>query len=139
MVKVLASGVFDILHPGHLYYLTEARKLGDYLVVVVASDCTATALKRPPLHSAEQRAELVRALKVVDEVIIGFDTFDALAMLHQIQPQIIALGFDQERLEGELAGLIADSGQEIDLIRIPRCPSGSVSTSQYFSDISEVL
>ncbi|EQD52190.1 glycerol-3-phosphate cytidyltransferase, partial [mine drainage metagenome] len=47
-VRVMATGVFDLLHPGHLYFLTEARKLGDELVVVVARDQTARRLKHEP-------------------------------------------------------------------------------------------
>ena len=60
---VLAGGVFDIIHPGHIYTLNEAKKLGDVLVVVVATDNTAVKMKkRRPLHSQEQRQELVNSL-----------------------------------------------------------------------------
>ena len=64
---VLAGGVFDIIHPGHIHTLNDAKKLGDILVVVVATDKTAVKMKkREPLHSAELRQELVSSLSMVD-------------------------------------------------------------------------
>ena len=69
---VLAGGVFDIIHPGHISTLNAAKALGDVLVVVVATDNTAVKMKkRNPLHSQEQRQELVKSLKVVDLCLIG--------------------------------------------------------------------
>ena len=66
---VLAGGVFDIIHPGHIHTLNDAKKLGDVLVVVVATDKTAIKMKkREPLHSAELRQELVSSLTMVDSV-----------------------------------------------------------------------
>ena len=62
---VLAGGVFDIIHPGHIHTLNDAKKLGDVLVVVVATDKTAVKMKkREPLHSAELRKELVSSLTI---------------------------------------------------------------------------
>ena len=64
---VLAGGVFDIIHPGHIHTLNAAKLLGDVLVVVVATDNTAVKMKkRTPIHSQEQRQELVNSLEVVD-------------------------------------------------------------------------
>ena len=66
---VLAGGVFDIIHPGHIHTLNAAKLLGDVLVVVVATDNTAVKMKkRTPIHSQEQRQELVNSLEVVDLV-----------------------------------------------------------------------
>ena len=66
---VLAGGVFDIIHPGHIHTLNAAKKLGDVLVVVVATDNTAVKMKkRTPLHTQEQRQELVDSLSMVDFV-----------------------------------------------------------------------
>ena len=64
---VLAGGVFDIIHPGHISTLNAAKALGDVLVVVVATDNTSVKMKkRRPIHSQEQRKELVNSLGVVD-------------------------------------------------------------------------
>jgi glycerol-3-phosphate cytidylyltransferase/FAD synthetase len=92
---VLAGGVFDIIHPGHIYTLNEAKALGDVLVVVVATDNTSVKMKkRNPLHSQEQRQELVNSLSMVDLCLIGQED-DIFKTVNHVRPQIIALGYDQ--------------------------------------------
>ena len=96
---VLAGGVFDIIHPGHISTLNAAKALGDVLVVVVATDNTAVKMKkRRPLHSQEQRKELVNSLKVVDLCLIGQEN-DIFKTVNLVKPQIIALGYDQVHQE----------------------------------------
>ena len=96
---VLAGGVFDIIHPGHIHTLNDAKKLGDVLVVVVATDKTAIKMKkREPLHSAELRQELVSSLSMVDLCIIG-DEENIFKTVDLVKPQIIALGYDQTHQE----------------------------------------
>ena len=92
---VLAGGVFDIIHPGHISTLNAAKALGDVLVVVVATDNTAVKMKkRNPLHSQEQRQELVKSLKIVDLCLIGQEN-DIFKTVNLVKPQIIVLGYDQ--------------------------------------------
>ncbi|MCE9653608.1 MAG: adenylyltransferase/cytidyltransferase family protein [Nitrosarchaeum sp.] len=92
---VLAGGVFDIIHPGHIYTLNAAKSLGDVLIVVVATDNTAVKMKkRRPLHSKEQRQELVNSLIMVDLCLIGQEG-DIFKTVNLVKPQIIALGYDQ--------------------------------------------
>ncbi len=92
---VLAGGVFDIIHPGHIHTLNAAKDLGDVLVVAIATDKTAEKMKkRLPLHSQEQRKMLVDALSVVDLSIVGHEG-DIFKTVDIIRPQIIALGYDQ--------------------------------------------
>ena len=96
---VLAGGVFDIIHPGHISTLNAAKALGDVLVVVVATDNTAVKMKkRTPIHSQEQRQELVNSLKVVDLCLIGQEN-DIFKTVNLVKPQIIALGYDQVHQE----------------------------------------
>ena len=96
---VLAGGVFDIIHPGHINTLNAAKKLGDFLVVVVATDKTAVKMKkRKPLHSAQLRQELVSSLSMVDLCIIG-DEEDIFKTVDLVKPHIIALGYDQTHQE----------------------------------------
>jgi glycerol-3-phosphate cytidylyltransferase/FAD synthetase len=96
---VLAGGVFDIIHPGHISTLNAAKALGDVLVVVVATDNTAVKMKkRSPIHSQEQRQELVNSLKVVDLCLIGQEE-NIFKTVKQVRPQIIALGYDQVHQE----------------------------------------
>ncbi len=96
---VLAGGVFDIIHPGHIHTLNAAKDLGDVLVVAIATDKTAEKMKkRLPLHSQEQRKMLVDALSVVDLSIVGHEG-DIFKTVDFIRPQIIALGYDQVHQE----------------------------------------
>lgn len=96
---VLAGGVFDIIHPGHIYTLNAAKALGDVLIVVVATDNTAVKMKkRKPLHSQDQRKELVNSLSMVDLCLIGQED-DIFKTVNNVRPQIIALGYDQVHQE----------------------------------------
>ena len=96
---VLAGGVFDIIHPGHIYTLNAAKALGDVLVVVVATDNTSEKMKkRRPLHTQEQRQELVNSLSMVDLCLIGQED-DIFKTVNHVRPQIIALGYDQVHQE----------------------------------------
>lgn len=116
MVRVMASGVFDLLHTGHLHYLQEAKKMGDELIVVVATDKTVRQKKHIPITPQNMRRELVAALKPVDNAVVGNDD-DFFLIVEEIQPDIIALGYDQsfEDLQEKLRqrGLKA---------KIARCP-----------------
>jgi D-glycero-beta-D-manno-heptose 1-phosphate adenylyltransferase len=93
---VFTNGVFDILHPGHVRYLQAARALGDKLVVAINSDRSVRELgKAPgrPINSENERAEVLRALACVDEVVI-FDEPDPHAIISKIQPDILVKGAD---------------------------------------------
>ena len=92
---VLAGGVFDIIHPGHIHTLNAAKALGDVLVVVVATDNTAVKMKkRRPIHTQAQRQELVNSLSMVDACLIGQEE-NMFKTVNNVKPQIIALGYDQ--------------------------------------------
>ena len=92
---VLAGGVFDIIHPGHIHTLKAAKALGDILVVAIATDKTAQKMKkRIPLHNQELRRELVDCLSMVDLAIIGHEN-DIFETVKLVKPEIIALGYDQ--------------------------------------------
>lgn len=139
MTRVLATGVFNILHPGHILFLKEARKLGDELVVIVSSDRIAGKLKKGFVLPQEQRAEVVGALKVVDKVFIG-DESDTLALLPVIKPDVIALGHDQKVDEEWLQGKLAVMGLSARLVRIQRNQDGDyVSSSGIVKKVCEVF
>jgi len=108
---VLAGGVFDIIHPGHIYTLNAAKALGDVLVVVVATDSRSEKMKkRRPLHTQEQRQELVNSLSMVDLCLVGQED-DLFKTVNRVRPQIIALGYDQIHQEK----FITDGCKKIDL------------------------
>src|SRR3989344_6207804 len=96
MKTVMASGSFDLINPGHLYYLGEAKKYGDKLVVVVARDSSILRFKgKRPKYSERERLERVRQLSIVDEAILGNEgnIFDIIS---EIKPDAICLGYDQK-------------------------------------------
>ena len=95
MTKVLAGGAFNSFHRGHEYFLKEARKLGDFLVVVIACDETVLKNKGYLLRPASERKRLVEQSGLADRVIIG-DRKDFMKTVGKEKPDIVALGYDQE-------------------------------------------
>ena len=94
-MKVVATGVFDIIHIGHAHFLNAAKEHGNHLTVIVANDATVRKMKGEPILSDKRRSEVVSQLKPVDEVVIG-RTGDMLDIIvEDIKPDVIALGFDQ--------------------------------------------
>ena len=92
---VFTNGVFDLLHPGHIRYLQDARALGEALIVAVNSDRSVRANKGPerPINLEQERAELLLALGCVDAVTI-FDEETPHAVISHIQPDILVKGAD---------------------------------------------
>jgi FAD synthetase len=119
MVKVMASGVFDILHPGHLHFLEEARKLGDELLVVVATDNTVRQRKHEPITPQDMRLKMIAALRIVDKAVLGHDG-DMFRIVEEMKPDIIALGFDQAHGEEDLQKELAKRGLNIKIVRMPQ-------------------
>ena len=113
MVRVMASGVFDILHTGHISYLEQAKALGDELYVVVASDNTVRKNKHEPITPERMRVRIVSALKPVDVAMIGNDSGDMFAILDEIRPDVIVLGFDQKFDENTLSEELKKRGFDI--------------------------
>jgi FAD synthetase len=101
MVKVMASGTFDILHMGHIYYLKEAKKLGDELIVIVARDSTVRKMKHEPVTPEKMRLQLIKELRIVDNAFLGRKD-DIYEIVEEIKPDIIALGYDQTHDERKI-------------------------------------
>ena len=120
---VLAGGVYDVLHVGHLAALTEANLLGDVLVVVVATDITVETLKgRKPVVPEEDRRALVEGLKPVDLAILGYEDvgFGFEQVLDEVKPDIVAFGYDQEHLEKTVVEIIQRHRLGIRVVRLSR-------------------
>jgi D-beta-D-heptose 7-phosphate kinase/D-beta-D-heptose 1-phosphate adenosyltransferase len=92
---VFTNGVFDILHPGHLRYLQQARTLGDVLIIGLNSDASVRRNKGPerPINSESERAEILAALECVDAVVI-FDEETPAEIIRAIQPDVLVKGAD---------------------------------------------
>ena len=135
---VLAGGVFDIIHPGHIHTLNSAKALGDVLVVVVATDTTAQKMKkRKPLHKQNQRKDLVSSLSMVDLCVIGQEG-DIFKTVEIIKPEIIALGYDQAHQEK----FITDGCRKLNLdIKVARLqsPVPEISSSEIEREYGEAI
>jgi len=136
MVRVMASGVFDILHPGHLHYLEQAKRMGDELVVVVACDDTVRRLKHEPVTPQEMRRRMVESLRVVDMALIGHQG-DMFEIVKEIRPDIIALGYDQEFNEEDLRSKLLERGLDVDVRRVNECSDDLNGTRKIIHRIIE--
>ena len=112
-MKVMAVGVFDLLHAGHLHYLEQAKALGSHLTVVVAHDETVRIRKHEPVTNHELRRRMVEGLKPVDEAIIGNSPdVSIFEILPVVDPDIIALGYDQEHAEDSIRVKLQELGYD---------------------------
>lgn len=127
MVRVLATGTFDLLHPGHLIYLNEAKSFGNELYVIVARDVMIKHKPKPIIHE-NQRLEMIKALKMVDVAILGSENniFDSVK---QIQPDIIALGYDQHFNEKDLEIELKKNGINASVVRTKEAKSCPLCSS----------
>ena len=118
IVVVMTGGAFDIIHPGHIETLRQAKSLGDALVVSVARDSTYEKnKKRKPQHNEILRKELVSALRVVDAVVLGSET-DIFETVLLLKPDIIALGYDQFHSEAKISEEIQRNGLPTRVVRL---------------------
>jgi FAD synthetase len=120
---VLAGGVYDVIHLGHLAALTEAKRLGGILVTVVASDATVEMLKgRRPIFPQEDRRALVEGLKAVDKAILGYEDVGMgfEQVLREVMPDIVAFGYDQEKIESSVREIIQRNKLNIRMVRLSK-------------------
>jgi len=132
---VLAGGVFDIIHPGHIHTLNAAKALGDVLVVAIATDKTAKKMKkRQPLHSQELRHELVSSAVIGNED----DIFETVKL---VKPDVIALGYDQVHQEKFISDGCKRINLDVKIVRL-QSPAPKLSSSdiqkEYGKDIHDL-
>jgi FAD synthetase len=130
---VLASGVFDLLHLGHVKYLEEAKKVGGpdaKLIVIVARDSTVEKRKgTKPIIPENQRTALVDSLKVVDEAILGYEDFDIEKVLEKVRPDVIALGYDRGDVERTVRDYVKKKGLKIKIVKIGKFGEDKLDSS----------
>ena len=133
MTTVLTSGAFDLIHYGHIRLLEEAKRLGGpdaRLVVIVARDETIRKLKQHlPVIPEDQRRAVVEALRVVDEALLGYEDLDMATVIDRVQPDIIAVGYDQDGIEAMASKAIEERGLKIEVKRIKRFAHDDLDSS----------
>ena len=136
MVRVLAAGTFDFLHPGHITFLKKAKSLGDELYVVISSDEGVKRLGKKPFNPAVDRADMLSQLRFVDKVVIG-DPKDPLKTVELVKPDVIFLGYDQ-RLPDGLEEYIKGNGVQVKRDKTGYHPDYYKSTLAKLSILSEI-
>ena len=130
---VLASGVFDLLHLGHVRFLEEAKRAGGEnakLAVIVARDSTVEKTKgRKPIMSEDQRCALVESLKVVDRTVLGYESLDIGEVIENVKPDVIALGYDQEDMEMQVQNYIDSHKMNVKIVRIGKFAENTLDSS----------
>lgn len=135
---VLAGGVFDIIHPGHIHTLRAAKALGNVLVVVIATDKTAQKMKnRIPLHNMELRKDLVKSLSMVDYAVVGYEG-DIFKSVEIIRPNIIALGYDQVHQEKFIIDGCKKIGISVSIARL-QSPIPDIKSSKIENDYGKSI
>ncbi len=115
MKKVMVFGTFDILHPGHVHMLKEAKAYGDFLVAIISRDSTVEQYKkRIPLHNEQERRQHVEALGIADKVRLGYEG-DKYKVLEEEKPDVVALGYDQLFFVDQLENHLED---HVQIVRI---------------------
>jgi FAD synthetase len=130
---VLASGVFDLLHLGHVKFLEEAKKAGGKdaeLIVIIARDSTVEKNKgRKPIMPENQRRTLVESLKVVDEAVLGFEEFDIGDVIERIKPDVVALGYDQADMKKYVQEYVDKHKLNVAIVRIGKFEENALDSS----------
>jgi len=141
---VLATGVFDILHLGHVRFLEESKKAGgpdSKLVVVIARDQTVIRRKgKPPVLPEQQRRRIVSSLKPVDKAVLGHEQLDLLGVLREYRPDIVTFGHDQEDIKEAVKKIIKQERLPIRVVRIRRYgPRGLDSSTMVKKQVARSL
>jgi FAD synthetase len=130
---VLASGVFDLLHLGHVKFLEEAKKAGGkdaVLIVIIARDSTVVENKgRKPIMSENQRRTLVESLRVVDEAVLGFEKIELDEVIERVKRDVIDLGYDQVTMEKGVKKYVDKHKLNVKVIRIGKFEEDELDSS----------
>lgn len=136
---VVAQGTFDILHPGHVHYLRDSAAMGDRLSVIVARAPNVTH-KPDPVVPVGQRVEMVGALDPVEKALKGHPE-DIFVPIEEMEPDVIALGYDQHHDKAAIESALAERGVDCDVRRAsPRSPREEeelLSTGQIIEAVLE--
>lgn len=131
---VFIGGGFELIHYGHVYTISKAKGLGDVLVVSVARDSTIRKRKnREPLIGEEDRVRLLSSLREVDAAILGVEG-DIYVTLEKVKPDIVALGYDQYHMEGEVKSQAQKRGMKLKVVRLDS-PYPEIKTTKILKEL----
>src|SRR3989344_4320875 len=118
MIKVLIMGTFDLLHPGYINLIHQAKELGDFVIATIARDQNVLKIKgRLTYFSEQQRLKNLQSLGLVDQVVLG-DLIDPYKIIETEKPDIIALGYDQQIFVDQLEEKIKELKLKTKIIRL---------------------
>jgi FAD synthetase len=136
MRRVLVFGTFDVFHPGHEYFLKQAKKHGDDLIVVVARDSTVKQLKgKLPVNDESNRLKLIQALSYVNKAMLGYEIADKHKIIEEIKPDFICLGYDQLAFVDGLEKKLAELELKTEIIRLGAYKPHIYKSSHYKKQI----
>ncbi|MDT7892370.1 MAG: adenylyltransferase/cytidyltransferase family protein [Thermoproteota archaeon] len=118
--KVMVSGTFEILHPGHIHLFKEASKLGKVYVVVARDENVRRFKKREPIVNEKQRLEVVKSVKYVHRALLGNPGENIFEIIKKIKPDIILLGPDQNVDENKLKEFLKENSINAEVRRLPK-------------------
>jgi FAD synthetase len=118
--RVVIAGTFDILHPGHVFLITEAAKLGEVIVVIARDENVLHTKGHPVIIPEKQRLFMVKALKGVSKVVLGNPGPDFIRIIEELEPDILMLGPNQNISLDEIQKRLSDKGLPTKVIRLTK-------------------
>lgn len=142
MKKVIAFGTFDILHKGHINFLEQAKKYGDYLIIVIARDKIVKKIKgKLPQSNEKKRLLAIKKTGLADKVIFGH-LHDMYAAIKKYKPDVICLGYDQKAFVDKLEERLFSFGmKDVRIVRLkahkPRIYKSSKMAKKRISSVAK--
>ena len=128
--RALVFGTFDVIHPGHIFFLQQAKKYGDFLIVSLAREKYVRKIKgHSARHSEGERKQLLESLKFVDKVVFGSKT-DYLRHIMSIKPSVIVLGYDKRAFTEKLGEKLTERGLRVKIVRARAYKPGIYKSSK---------
>jgi len=118
--KIMVTGTFEILHPGHIHLFKEASKLGKVYVIVARDENVRRFKKREPIVNEKQRLEVVKSVKYVHRALLGNPGENIFEIIKKIKPDIILLGPDQNVDENKLKEFLKENSINAEVRRLPK-------------------
>ena len=114
--RVVVFGIFDGVHDGHRDFFQQARDYGDELIVIVGRDKISELLKKKvPKHSETERIDLIAKEELVDSAVLGDEKLSTYGVLSSLSPEVICLGYDQQKLGEDLQNWIQKNKKQIQI------------------------